>query len=259
MILNQAGVEAMTELDPKLEAVARAMFDACADEVTFDEAKEANDQGYRWICDQAQIAVDAWLAAQDNSLHIALKLTGLIIDHAAFSQITFGNDDQVGPLGPIKHLHEETKEVAETPTDPTEYVDLMFLVADAIRRFVHQSDMTLSDFVEVGGRKLETLKARDWPEPKDGEPRFHVKKAQECVPVGDYLVWSIYQGAWWGPEQRGYSLAVEGAGRYSRTEALSIAHNSRDGWRDNCPLTEIMVAVSDLPETYQAALTKGDG
>ena len=110
------------------------------------------------------------------AMDFVLELTKVLIDHAFFSQKTFGSDDDVGPLGPIKHLHEETGEILDAPTDPIEYVDMMFLTADSIRRFLHQINMNPYDFVRHARAKLSILELRKWPEPKDGEPRKHIKQ-----------------------------------------------------------------------------------
>ena len=103
------------------------------------------------------------------------ELARLFREHAEFSRKIFGSDDKIGHLGPIKHLHEETREVIEAPTDPKEIVDIMFLAADAVRRFLHQEDMSLQDFVGIAHAKLEVLRARKWPAPKNGEPCKHIK------------------------------------------------------------------------------------
>ncbi|EIC84044.1 Eaa1 [Serratia sp. M24T3] len=90
-------------------------------------------------------------------------------EHAEWSQATFGN---VGPVGPLKHLSKEAIEAAEAPEDLSEWADMQFLLWDAQRR----AGITDSQIEQAMIEKLAINKARSWPEPKDGEPRLHVKQ-----------------------------------------------------------------------------------
>lgn len=89
-------------------------------------------------------------------------------EHAAWSQETFGD---VGPVGPLKHLAKEAMEAAEAPDDLSEWADLQFLLWDAMRR----AGITEEELNAAMELKLSVNKARNWPEPKDGEPREHLK------------------------------------------------------------------------------------
>lgn len=89
-------------------------------------------------------------------------------EHAVWSQEAFGD---VGPVGPLKHLAKEAMEAAEAPDDLSEWADLQFLLWDAMRR-AGISEEELNAAMEL---KLSVNKARNWPEPKDGEPREHLK------------------------------------------------------------------------------------
>ncbi|WP_315312907.1 dATP/dGTP pyrophosphohydrolase domain-containing protein [Pantoea vagans] len=102
-------------------------------------------------------------------------------DHAAWSQETFGD---VGPVGPLKHLAKEALEAAEAPDDLSEWADLQFLLWDAMRR----AGITEEELNSAMELKLSVNKARNWPEPKDGEPREHLKAdSEESVQSGkDY-------------------------------------------------------------------------
>ncbi|AVV37806.1 dATP/dGTP pyrophosphohydrolase domain-containing protein [Pantoea vagans] len=102
-------------------------------------------------------------------------------EHAAWSQETFGD---VGPVGPLKHLAKEAMEAAEAPDDLSEWADLQFLLWDAMRR----AGITEEELNAAMELKLSVNKARNWPEPKDGEPREHLKAdSQEAVqPEKDY-------------------------------------------------------------------------
>ncbi len=99
----------------------------------------------------------------------SLQLRNLIRQrHAEWSQATFGD---VGPVGPLKHLSKEALEAAEEPDDLSEWADMQFLLWDAQRR-AGISDGEITAAME---EKLKVNMARQWPEPKDGEPRLHIK------------------------------------------------------------------------------------
>ena len=86
-------------------------------------------------------------------------------EHAKWSDSTFGC---VGPIGPLKHLSKEALEAAAEPDDLSEWADMQFLLWDAQRR-----DAEITAAMED---KLKINMERQWPEPKDGEPRLHIKE-----------------------------------------------------------------------------------
>lgn len=90
-------------------------------------------------------------------------------EHAEWSQATFGN---VGPVGPLKHLSKEALEAAAAPGDLSEWADMQFLMWDAQRR----AGITDAQITQAMIDKLAVNKQREWPEPKDGEPRLHIKE-----------------------------------------------------------------------------------
>lgn len=99
-------------------------------------------------------------------------------EHAEWSQATFGN---VGPIGPLKHLSKEALEAAAEPEDLSEWADMQFLLWDAQRRAGITDEQITRAMVE----KLAVNKKREWPEPKDGEPRLHIKgQSAPVVPDG---------------------------------------------------------------------------
>lgn len=104
-------------------------------------------------------------------------------DHAEWSQSTFGN---VGPIGPLKHLSKEALEAAVEPGDLSEWADIQFLLWDAQRRAGITDEQITRAMVE----KLAVNKQREWPAPKDGEPRLHIKEQpapvvpEEVMPGG---------------------------------------------------------------------------
>lgn len=102
----------------------------------------------------------------------SLQLRNLIRQrHAEWSDKTFGN---VGPVGPLKHLSKEALEAAAEPDDLSEWADMQFLLWDAQRR-AGISDGEITAAME---EKLKVNMARQWPEPKDGEPRLHIESDQ---------------------------------------------------------------------------------
>lgn len=95
-------------------------------------------------------------------------------EHGEWSQATFGN---VGPVGPLKHLSKEALEAAAEPGDLSEWADMQFLLWDAQRR----AGITDEQITQAMIEKLAVNKKRKWPEPKDGEPRLHIK--EQLAPV----------------------------------------------------------------------------
>ncbi len=99
-------------------------------------------------------------------------------EHAAWSQATFSN---VGPVGPLKHLAKEAIEAAAEPDDLSEWADMQFLMWDAQRR----AGITDAQITQAMIDKLAVNKQREWPEPKDGEPRLHIKSQPATQEVHD--------------------------------------------------------------------------
>ncbi|EDK0165198.1 DUF550 domain-containing protein [Salmonella enterica] len=95
-------------------------------------------------------------------------------EHAEWSDATFGD---VGPVGPLKHLSKEALEAAADPSDPLEWADMQFLLWDAQRRMGLSDEFITRAMIE----KLEINKSRQWPEPKEGEPRLHIKEQPATV------------------------------------------------------------------------------
>lgn len=102
-------------------------------------------------------------------------------EHAEWSQATFGN---VGPVGPLKHLSKEALEAAAEPDDLSEWADMQFLLWDAQRRAGITDEQITKAMIE----KLAVNKLRDWPEPKDGEPRLHIKEQPAPVVLKDHEI-----------------------------------------------------------------------
>ncbi|EKP1508252.1 DUF550 domain-containing protein [Escherichia coli] len=99
-------------------------------------------------------------------------------EHAKWSDSTFGC---VGPIGPLKHLSKEALEAAAEPDDLSEWADMQFLLWDAQRR-AGISDAEITAAMED---KLKINMERQWPEPKDGEPRLHIKEPGNSPVIPD--------------------------------------------------------------------------
>lgn len=113
--------------------------------------------------------VISWMLANYPPAQPAPERDQVRSAHAEWSQATFGN---VGPVGPLKHLSKEALEAAEQPGDLSEWADMQFLLWDAQRRAGITDDQITQAMIE----KLAVNKQREWPEPKDGEPRLHIKE-----------------------------------------------------------------------------------
>lgn len=102
---------------------------------------------------------------------IGHRLLQLEMDHAAWSQATFGSDSERGPLGPLRHLEKEAREAQEAIGDIAEYADCLLLLLDAKRR----GGFTTKDLIAAAEKKLEENKNRSWPKPDGDNPVEHLK------------------------------------------------------------------------------------
>lgn len=178
------------------------------------------------------------LAAKDSELQELRKAdsrTNVRREHVEWSQATFGN---VGPIGPLKHLSKEALEAAADPSDPLEWADMQFLLWDAQRRMGISDEFITRAMVE----KLAINKARQWPEPKDGEPRLHIKpEPTPEITAGFKLVPTL-------PTQE---MAVAGGDTYVRCEEVNQypTDAARRIWA-------AMVAAAPLQEAKKTTVAK---
>nr|WP_246841871.1 DUF550 domain-containing protein [Klebsiella pneumoniae] len=123
-------------------------------------------------------------------------------EHAEWSQATFGN---VGPIGPLKHLRREVLEAIAKPYDLIEWADMQFLLWDAQRRAGITDEQITKAMIE----KLAVNKQREWPAPKDGEPRLHIKEQPAPVVLDNgreqFEEWMLKR---WGRERRDDDFAM---------------------------------------------------
>ena len=100
----------------------------------------------------------------------------------------------------------ERDQVRREHADLSEWADMQFLLWDAQRR----AGITDEQITQAMTEKLAVNKQREWPEPKDGEPRLHIKEQPAPVvppeqhweelcrqhpdmSIGD----AIIRAAWW--------------------------------------------------------------
>lgn len=145
-------------------------------------------------------------------------------EHAEWSQSTFGS---VGPIGPLKHLSKEALEAAAEPGDLSEWADMQFLLWDAQRR----AGITDEQITQAMTEKLAVNKQREWPEPKEGEPRLHIK--EQPAPVVTFYRDGIEAAAKWIDKQR-------------------EAYDSEHGWSD--PDTGAFEFGNDAQRGYSSTL-----
>lgn len=139
-------------------------------------------------------------------------------EHAEWSDATFGD---VGPVGPLKHLSKEALEAAADPSDPLEWADMQFLLWDAQRRMGLSDEFITRAMIE----KLAINKARQWPEPKDGEPRLHIKE-QPAPVVPDEMATSDDMNLYQKSFAQGYNACraamLQGAEAVSNRDELPL-------------------------------------
>ncbi|EBB8470711.1 DUF550 domain-containing protein [Salmonella enterica] len=128
-----------------------------------------NLAGEKLVMDDIHAVTMALIDAGFRTAQPASEREQIRREHAEWSDATFGD---VGPIGPLKHLSKEALEAAAEPDDLSEWADMQFLLWDAQRR----AGITDKQITWAMVEKLEVNKKREWPEPKDGEPRLHIKE-----------------------------------------------------------------------------------
>jgi hypothetical protein len=145
----------------------------CAEDIRSDEFNELRNKVFYALRDARNDELVSNRDELPEEKGASLQLRNLIRRrHAEWSDATFGN---VGPVGPLKHLSKEALEAAAEPDDLSEWADMQFLLWDAQRR----AGICDGEITAAMEEKLKVNMARQWPEPKDGEPRLHIKADQQ--------------------------------------------------------------------------------
>ncbi|ENQ4102669.1 DUF550 domain-containing protein [Salmonella enterica] len=201
------------------------MWNACRNAIlngdTFRENSISSTNNFREI---AETSTNSPIIPDEKGA--SLQLRNLIRHrHAEWSDATFGN---VGPVGPLKHLSKEALEAAAEPDDISEWADMQFLLWDAQRRAGITDEQITLAMVE----KLAVNKKREWPEPKDGEPRLHIK--EQPVPVVPVVPEEITADGIIGMHECGF---VEGwnACRAAMLQGVEQPQNARQNIPENIP------------------------
>lgn len=63
-----------------------------------------------------------------------------------------------------------------------------------------------------------------------------------------YLIWSNEHDAWWGPNERGYTRTLAGAGIYSREDAIRICKHALPTAMHIGRIAEVPVLASDIAD-----------
>lgn len=156
-------------------------------------------------------------------------------EHAEWSQATFGN---VGPVGPLKHLSKEALEAAEQPGDLSEWADMQFLLWDAQRRVGVTDEQITQAMID----KLAVNKQRKWPEPKDGEPRLHIK--EQPAPVVQEIDADDNFYSWFGREWReNYQH-----NQYTTAAKQMLGVMAESAWKAGCRAAMLAAAPQEVPD-----------
>lgn len=168
------GAPESVEAAANLKLAEIALASLTAEPVAWTDAEELRDLRTVGFCEMFTVEP----VSKDADMYRVIPLyTDLPVsererirrEHAEWSDATFGD---VGPIGPLKHLSKEALETAAEPGDLSEWADMQFLLWDAQRRAGITDEQIALAMVE----KLAVNKKREWPEPKDGEPRLHIKE-----------------------------------------------------------------------------------
>lgn len=107
----------------------------------------------------------------DYLRQVGLSLLELAADQSEWSQATFGSDQERGPLGALRHLEREAREVQADPGNAEEYADCFLLILDAARR----AGLSPLELIRASSQKMDINRARKWPRPVDDHPVEHIR------------------------------------------------------------------------------------
>jgi len=110
-----------------------------------------------------------------NTAQLGSDLHLLCFKQQKWSEATFGNDMERGPLGALKHLEKEAREAQQavgTPEIRMELADCFLLIMDASRR----AGIDIEDLIDAAREKHAINRMRTWPKPVGDEPVEHVRE-----------------------------------------------------------------------------------
>ncbi|HGG5547455.1 TPA: DUF550 domain-containing protein [Salmonella enterica subsp. enterica] len=210
----------------QMELARIALASLTAEPVAWTDAEELRDLRTVGFCEMFTVEpvskdADMYRVIPLYTVPPASERERIRREHAEWSDKTFGD---VGPVGPLKHLSKEALEAAADPSDPLEWADMQFLLWDAQRR----AGITDKQITLAMEEKLAVNKRREWPEPKDGEPRLHIKEQPApVVPPAiepDYeVIKSILPTA--NPDEYACCIAAD---MWNACRAIMLQDNQRD-------------------------------
>jgi Protein of unknown function (DUF550) len=106
-----------------------------------------------------------------NNYNAFSNICDVLEDKRDWSIRTFGGLDEIGPLGPIRHMAKEVAELEAAPHDIMEYVDVLFLLDDALIR----AGFDWATLASKAYDKLGILEQRHYPKTPDGVSSEHVR------------------------------------------------------------------------------------
>lgn len=200
---------ALAAMDGEPVAWREPFTGSCVSSIFYQDGSSPLDHGYEPLYRHAQPAPERDQVRQE---------------HAEWSQATFGN---VGPVGPLKHLSKEALEAAAEPDDLSEWADMQFLMWDAQRR----AGITDEQITQAMIDKLAVNKQREWPEPKDGEPRLHIKEQPALTGNSPVIPDGSEHCPCCGKKLR-RACSVEGCGGKHVAHGLCQKHYDMKRWED---------------------------
>lgn len=112
------------------------------------------------------------------------------------NQVHQSSDSLTLEIKPLYASPQPAPDREKVRREHAEWADMQFLLWDAQRRAGITDEQITQALIE----KLAVNKQREWPEPKEGEPRLHIKEQPAPVgPVTDAMVYAFHHALTDGP------------------------------------------------------------